>query len=323
MYQYQKNLVSLVTPGWNGRGFVYRLLNSIIAQTYRPIQYIYVDDGSTDGTAEVVKEYKERFENAGIDFLFIHQENSGLCSALMTGFQYVKGEFLSNPEYDDILFPDSVSKRVDYLKKHNDCAVVVADAWIVQEGHLEDRTKLISNKNPNRFDRNHFYQCLMSNTIFNAACYMVRMDRFDETHPNRTIIPYQYGSNQQILLPMYYYWNRGFIETPLSLFINRDNSLSKLRRTIQDEISHDNEYKSLLYNILDSIEMPDEDRILYKKRIEINVQRDFLVFGKKYNDANLLFSARSYLLECGEITSINEKKEPFWSFLRVLKSIFT
>ena len=54
-------LVSLVTPGWNGKLFIHRLLDSIIAQTYRPIEYIYVDDGSTDGTAEVVKSYSEKF----------------------------------------------------------------------------------------------------------------------------------------------------------------------------------------------------------------------------------------------------------------------
>lgn len=65
-YNYQDNLVSLVTPGWNGKQFVHRLLDSIIAQTYRPIEYIYVDDGSTDGTAEIVQSYKEQFKNAGI-----------------------------------------------------------------------------------------------------------------------------------------------------------------------------------------------------------------------------------------------------------------
>ena len=63
--------MSLVTPGWNGRAFVHRLLDSIIAQTYRPIQYIYVDDGSTDGTAEVVEAYKDKFDQANIAFTFV------------------------------------------------------------------------------------------------------------------------------------------------------------------------------------------------------------------------------------------------------------
>ena len=73
MDRYQTGLVSLITPGWNGKGFVHRLLDSILEQTYRPIQYIYVDDGSTDGTADIVKGYDDRFRGAGIDFSFVRQ----------------------------------------------------------------------------------------------------------------------------------------------------------------------------------------------------------------------------------------------------------
>lgn len=43
-------LVSLITPGWNGVSFVGRLLDSILNQTYPNMEYIYIDDGSTDGT---------------------------------------------------------------------------------------------------------------------------------------------------------------------------------------------------------------------------------------------------------------------------------
>ena len=320
-YHYQENLVSLVTPGWNGRLFVHRLLDSIIAQTYRPLQYIYVDDGSTDGTAEIVKGYKDKFAVENIDFKYIRKKNAGLCEALMTGMEYVEGEYWSNPEYDDILFPDSVEKRVTFLKNHPDCAVVVADAWVVPEDNLQKRDQLISNKNPNRFDRNHFYQCLMSNTIFNAACYMVRMDRFDETHPNRVIIPYQYGSNQQILLPLYYFWNRGFIEKPLSVIVNRKDSLSKLNRTLAEEISHDIEYQTLLYTILDGIEMPDEDREMYKERVEINVQKDFLLFGERYHNEEVYRSAYNFLIAIKEIKPVINKRESPHSFMLRLKSL--
>lgn len=318
--QYKSELVSLVTPGWNGKAFVHRLLDSIIAQTYRPIQYIYVDDGSTDGTAEIVKGYEEKFKKAGIDFLYLHQENAGMCQALMTGFQYVKGVYLSNPEYDDVLFPESVARRVDYLEKHSDCAVVVADAWVVPENNINERKKLISHKNPNRFDRNHFHQCLMSNTIFNAACYMVRMDRFDETHPNRKIYDYKYGSNQQILLPLYYHWNRGFIDEPLSLCVTRPSSLSKLGKTLKEEMEHDLNYQKMLFSIIDGIEMLKEDRLLYKERVEINVQKDFLLFGKKYHNDDVYRQAYEFLLKRNEL--LNPKMKPSHNFPKKLLSMF-
>lgn len=55
-------LVSLITPGWNGVSFVGRLLDSILNQTYPNMEYIYIDDGSTDGTKDVVLSYKEKFQ---------------------------------------------------------------------------------------------------------------------------------------------------------------------------------------------------------------------------------------------------------------------
>ena len=296
-------IVSLVTPGWNGKAFVHRLLDSIIAQTYRPIQYIYVDDGSTDGTAEIVKGYEEKFKEAGIDFFFIHQENAGMCQALMNGFQYVKGAYLSNPEYDDILFPKSVERRVDYLESHPDCAVVVADAWIVFENHLEERKRLISHKNPNRFDRNHFYQCLMTNTIFNAACYMVRMDKFDETHPNRKIYDYKYGSNQQILLPLYYHWNRGFIEMPLSLYLLRESSLSNHEiLSFDGQMEKLKEYQETIERTLEGINMPKSDCINYKRHLHTYFQKEINHLAYKYKNKDAFEQSYSYLQSVGEIT---------------------
>lgn len=306
-WQYKKGLVSLVTPGWNGVKFVHRLLDSIIAQTYRPIEYIYVDDGSTDGSADLVRAYAEKFKAADITFRFIRQENKGMCAALMNGWQHVTGEFLSNPEYDDILLPTSVETRVGYLNTHNDCAVVVADAWRVEEDKLSERKSLISNGNPNRFDRNHFYQGLMSNTIFNAACYMIRMDAFDQTHPNRQIDPYKYGCAQQVLLPLYYHYNRGFIEVPQSLFVLRKEHLSSEANNLQGKIEREEAYKNILLQTLDKIEMPNADRELYKNRVRINVSKDYILWGYKYGDKALFNEAYSFLASMKELSPREER----------------
>ncbi|WP_456101970.1 glycosyltransferase family 2 protein [Phocaeicola plebeius] len=299
-YNYQDNLVSLVTPGWNGKQFVHRLLDSIIAQTYRPIEYIYVDDGSTDGTAEIVQSYKEQFKNAGIDFKFIQQKNGGVSEALMTGFQHVTGKYLSCPEYDDILLPTSVEKRIQYLQNHPDCAVVSADAWGVTEANIEERKNKISHNNPNRFDRNHFYQALMSNSIFNAACNMLRMDLFDQTHTDRKIFSSRIAPNQQILLPLYFHYNRGFIDEPLSIFLIRQGSVSHPQKTLEIELNRGIEYRNILFHTLESINMPNDLLELYKRRVEINVQKDFVLFGYIYNDLALLENGLRFLEQHNE-----------------------
>ncbi|WP_337678029.1 glycosyltransferase family A protein, partial [Hallella sp.] len=89
MYQYTKALVSVITPGWNGKDFVHRLLDSLIKQTYKTIEYIYVDDGSTDGTSEIVKAYQTRFQEAGISFNYIYKTNGGVSTAVEEGLKHV------------------------------------------------------------------------------------------------------------------------------------------------------------------------------------------------------------------------------------------
>ncbi len=310
-YEYNTGLVSLITPGWNGKEFVHRLLDSILQQTYRPIQYIYVDDCSTDGTVNVVKLYEQKFKDAGIDFIFVRRDkNGGLSETLMTGLLYVKGEFFSCPEYDDVLMSDSVGKRVTYLQKHPNYAVVAADAWVVFENNLDSRKQLISHKNINRFDLNHFHQSCLSRSIYNAACLMIRTSMFDETHPDRKFFSSRMAANQQILLPLYYRWNRGFIENPLSLFVIRPNSVSHGNNsTLRHKLDRLEEYHKILFSTLDCIEMSDEDRILYKHRIDVNFQKDYLELGFNYGNRDLFNSAYLFLEEEGELPDGSNRKK--------------
>ena len=328
IFKYNNKLVSLVTPGWNGKTFVHRLLNSILEQSYRPLEYIYVDDGSTDGTKDIVLSYQDKFEVANINFKFIQQENGGICEALMTGFQHVTGEYMSCPEYDDILFPNSIEAKVKYLEEHDDCAVVVADAWIVDEDNVNQRKELLSHKNPNRFDKNHFYQCLMSNTIFNAACYMVKMKAFDSTHPNRKILSSRSAPNQQILLPLYYHYNRGFLDYPLSLYMIRNGSLSNSNHSYEKKISALKEYYRIIMGTLQQINMHSNDLELYSKRVDINFNKDYIELGFKYNNKSLFLNAYKYLEQEQELNSthhfyysiiLNPYKYKLYSLYKKLK----
>lgn len=289
-------LVSLITPGWNGISFVHRLLDSILAQTYLNIEYIYVDDGSTDGTKDVVLTYKSLFEARGISFKYIYKKNGGVSSAVREGLKYVSGKYLSWPEYDDILTPDSIEKRVDYLERHDDCAVVTCDAWLIDERNTNKILGVLSKKNPNRFDRNHFVQFLLSNSISTAACHLVRMDVFDKTHPNREIFSSWIGPNWQMLLPLYYNYNRGFIDEPLVYYLVRENSISHSHDTLKKQINAIEEYQRILYDVIEKIEMPKDDRLLYNKLIKDKYAKDYCFLGYKYNNKEIFDRGYSYVV---------------------------
>lgn len=304
-----KDLVSIITPGWNGVKFVHRLLNSILNQTYTCLEYIYVDDGSDDGTKEVVLSYAIKFEQAGIRFKYIYQQNSGVSAAINNALKYVTGKYLCWPEYDDFLSIDSVEKKVLYLEEHPDCAVVTSDAWIVYEKDLSTVKGLLSHKNPNRFDRNHFVQLLLSDSIFTAGCHMLRMDLFDKTHLNREIFPARIGPNWQILLPLYYNYNRGFIEEPLLYYQIRSSSISHSHKGLTDFLNVINSYIEILDTTLDQIPMPHKDRMLYRQLVNLKYTHERLLLAFKYRNKLLFKKQYSILAEMRQL----KKKEIFLS----------
>lgn len=111
-------LVSVVIPAWNAERFLPATLESVFAQDHRPLQVIVVDDGSTDGTAEVAARHPEvevvRIAHAGV----MAARNAGLARA--------RGEFIALQDADDLWAPDKLSLQLAYLREHPEHGYVVA-----------------------------------------------------------------------------------------------------------------------------------------------------------------------------------------------------
>ena len=297
-------LVSLVTPGWNGKLFVHRLLDSIINQTYRPIQYIYVDDCSTDGTIDVVSSYAEKFKSSGIDFLLLRRNiNGGLSEAIKDGLRHAKGDYFSCPEYDDVLLPESVAKRVHYLEMHPSYGVVTADSWVVKENALDKRIRLLTHSNPNRYELNHFVQTLHFKTTFNAACNMIRMSAFDATHQSRQFVSSRLGPNVQILLPIYYHYSKGFIPEPLSLFVERASSLSHTQYlSYEAKVDRTKEFERIMIATLKTIDMPVDDLDTFVLISTVYFHKnDYIRFAFEFDKKQEFLKSYQLLKQHGEV----------------------
>lgn len=109
-------LVSAVITCYNHGRFLADAVQSLIGQTYRKIEIIVVDDGSTDDTASVALSFPE--------VKYIHQLNAGLSAARNTGIDNSTGSFLVFLDADDWLYPDAISVNLDYLQQHPLCAFV-------------------------------------------------------------------------------------------------------------------------------------------------------------------------------------------------------
>ena len=106
--------VSIIVPTFNRSTMVVELINSILAQTWRPIEIIVVDDGSTDDTAEIVGNWLPVEDRCRI--VLLRQDNAGPASARNLGLQHARGEFIQFVDSDDLLLPHAVEALVTGLQ---------------------------------------------------------------------------------------------------------------------------------------------------------------------------------------------------------------
>lgn len=104
--------VSVIIPVYNGANYVGQAIESVLAQTYKNIEIVVVDDGSPDGgaTRRAVERYAPRVR-------YIHQENRGVAGALNAGARAMTGEVFSWLSHDDMFVPDKTERQIAFWEK--------------------------------------------------------------------------------------------------------------------------------------------------------------------------------------------------------------
>ena len=97
-----KGLISIIIPVYRTEKYLRECVRSVLAQTYRDIQVILVDDGSPDSCGAICDEFAGEDERVEV----VHQENAGLSSAWNAGLRAAKGEFIGFVDSDDFVEPD-------------------------------------------------------------------------------------------------------------------------------------------------------------------------------------------------------------------------
>jgi hypothetical protein len=115
--------ISVVMPVHDGERFLAEAIASILGQTFTSLELIVVDDGSTDGTAAILDREKDRR-------LRVHRlgQNQGITRALNDGCRQARGRFIARMDADDVSVPGRLETQVDYLRSHEDVAVV--GSWV-------------------------------------------------------------------------------------------------------------------------------------------------------------------------------------------------
>ena len=122
-------LVSVVMSVYNGEKYLNEAVDSILNQTYRNFEFIIIDDGSTDNSPAILKEY------AAMDarIRFISREHRGLPKSANEGIALSAGGFIARMDSDDVAAPERFQKQLDYLEANQRCVAVGAEVMLIDE----------------------------------------------------------------------------------------------------------------------------------------------------------------------------------------------
>lgn len=105
-------LLSVIVPIYNVEKFLPKCLDSILNQTYKNLEIILVDDGSTDCSAEICDEYEKKDSRIKL----LHQENRGVGIARNVGLDYANGKYITFVDSDDYIRPQMYEKMMDCIR---------------------------------------------------------------------------------------------------------------------------------------------------------------------------------------------------------------
>lgn len=156
-----KILISVIIAAYNAEKFIKETIDSVLEQTFQNFEIIVVDDGSTDGTADVVKAFND------VRIKYIYQENASQAMARNKGISISSGEFLAFLDADDVWTSDKLEKQIKIFENKQVGLVYTAFSLINENGNK------IPSKNV-RFYRGKVSEKLcLSNFVTNSSV-MVR-----------------------------------------------------------------------------------------------------------------------------------------------------
>ncbi len=118
--------ISVIVPVYNVSEYLKKCLDSLLQQTFKNMEIIIVNDGSTDNSEEIVKEYQKRVMN----IKYYYKENGGLSSARNYGLQYAEGEYVAFVDSDDFISFDMMEKM------YNEITVTKTDICVCEFNYV-------------------------------------------------------------------------------------------------------------------------------------------------------------------------------------------
>jgi GT2 family glycosyltransferase len=170
--------LSVVMSVYNNAPFIERAVNSILQQTWRDFEFVIINDGSTDGSTEILR----RLAASDIRIKLVEQENRGLVASLNRGFAMAAGGLIARMDGDDESLPERFERQVAFLDKHRDHGVVGAQTVnIDQHGTVVRRT----DNYPRSFEQ--FLDAMDGKPLINHPSVIIDRSVFERANGYRSL----------------------------------------------------------------------------------------------------------------------------------------
>lgn len=120
-------LVSIVTVVFNGAVHLEQAITSVLGQSYRNVEYIVIDGGSTDGTVDIIRNYEDR-----IDY-WVSEPDAGIYAAMNRGLQLANGELIGLLNADDFYAPGALDRVAEKYMKDGVKGIYYGDNYVLQD----------------------------------------------------------------------------------------------------------------------------------------------------------------------------------------------
>ena len=211
----KNDLISVIVPVYNTEKYLKRCMDSIVNQTYKKLEIIVVNDGSTDSSADIINDYCKNDKR----IVFLNKENGGLSSARNFGLKHATGKYVAFIDSDDFIENDMYESLINEI---GDCDICIAGYYLF----YEDQTipKGISGNNKVFFTKNDAMIKLCLNDYLESHVWdkLYKKELFDE-------IDFPEGKNYEDIYVSHRIFDKCekicHINSPKYFYVQRDDSI--------------------------------------------------------------------------------------------------
>ena len=164
--------ISVVTPVYNGAKYVERTIRSVLCQNIDNMEYIIVDDGSTDNSVSIINKYSDRIN-------LVKKEHSGLAKSLNLAFKQASGEVVCWIDCDNLILPGVLKRATEEFEKKPDLSIVYGDSF-----NIDEEDNIITIRESIHFVYNislYGYLTILNCPVFLNAQYLKKIGFSDES----------------------------------------------------------------------------------------------------------------------------------------------